>query len=415
MLQDIIVRAGEGAQAILPARRRRLDFILLHRPYNPMNPTIGAIPTQKLIFVGLDVHRDTIAACVYDPASKRVCLEVELPSDDRAKLRKLMARIRGSFGEPRCCYEASSCGYTLYRTLTEDGVSCAVIAPSSIPRRAGDRVKTDRRDAEKLARYYAAGLLTAIHTPDPSFIATRSLVRRRVALVEDLSRTKQRAVLLLQSRGHVYRAGRNWTQKFWRWLEGLVLDPVDAFTLQSLLSQHRMLEAQIREVEQQIEEEAQKARYQRTVQVLQGFRGIGLFTAMQLTCEIGDIRRFAHPKALMAYLGLVPREHSSGHRTRRGSITKAGSTYARKALISAAWKYTHLPRRSLALQQRQRHCAAEVVSISWKAQRRLHQRYRGLIQRKAPMKAIVALARELVGFLWEALQTVPPTPLAHAA
>ena len=340
---------------------------------------------------------------------------MELPSDDRAKLRKLMARIRGSFGEPRCCYEASSCGYTLYRTLTEDGVSCAVIAPSSIPRRAGDRVKTDRRDAEKLARYYAAGLLTAIHTPDPSFIATRSLVRRRVALVEDLSRTKQRAVLLLQSRGHVYRAGRNWTQKFWRWLEGLVLDPVDAFTLQSLLSQHRMLEAQIREVEQQIEEEAQKARYQRTVQVLQGFRGIGLFTAMQLTCEIGDIRRFAHPKALMAYLGLVPREHSSGHRTRRGSITKAGSTYARKALISAAWKYTHLPRRSLALQQRQRHCAAEVVSISWKAQRRLHQRYRGLIQRKAPMKAIVALARELVGFLWEALQTVPPTPLAHAA
>ncbi len=169
-----------------------------------------------------------------------------------------------------------------------------------------------------MARYYAAGLLTAIHIPDPSFIATRSLVRRRVALVEDLSRTKQRAVLLLQGRGHVYRTGSNWTQKSWRWLEGLVLDPVDAFTLQSLLSQRHMLEAQIREVEQQIEEEAQKARYQRMVQVLQGFRGIGLFTAMQLTCEIGGIRRFAHPKALMAYLGLVPAEHSSGHRTRHG-------------------------------------------------------------------------------------------------
>ena len=194
-----------------------------------------------------------------------------------------------------------------------------------------------------------------------------------------------------------------------------MLDPVDAFTLQSLLSQHHMLEAQIREVEQYIEEEAQKARYQRTVQVLQGFRGIGLFTAMQLTCEIGDIRRFAQPKALMAYLGLVPAEHSSGHRTRHGSITKAGSTYACKALISAAWKYTHLPRRSQALRQRQRHCTADVVTISWKAQRRLHQRYRGLIQRKAPMKAIVALAHELVGFLWEALQTVPPTPVALAA
>ncbi len=118
-----------------------------------MNPTIGAIPTQKSVFVGLDVHRDTIAACAYDPASKAVCLEVELPSDNRAKLRKVMARIRGSFGEPRCYYEASSCGYTLYRTLRDDGISCAVIAPSSIPRRAGDRVKTDRRDAEKLARF----------------------------------------------------------------------------------------------------------------------------------------------------------------------------------------------------------------------------------------------------------------------
>ena len=169
------------------------------------------------------------------------------------------------------------------------------------------------------------------------------------------------------------------------------------------------------QLEQHIGEEAQKACYQRTVQVLQAFRGIGLFTAMQLTCEIGDIRRFAHPKALMAYLRLVPSEHSSGHRTRHGSITKAGNTQARKALVSAAWKYIHYPRRSQTLHQRQRHCAAEVVSISWKAQRRLHQRYRSLIQRKAPTKAIVALARKLVGFLWEALQTLPPTPLAHAA
>ena len=215
--------------------------------------------------------------------------------------------------------------------LTDDGVSCAVIAPSSIPRRAGDRVKTDRRDADKLARYYAAGLLTAIHTPDPSFIATRSLVRRRVALVEDLSRTKQRAVLLLQSRGHVYRAGRNWTQKFWRWLEGLVLDPVDAFTLQSLLSQHRMLEAQIREVEQQIEKEAQNARYQRTVQVMQGFRGIGLFTAMQLTCEIGDLRRFSTPEGSdgvseTSTRGSIPRATAPGADPSR---RRAARTHAR--------------------------------------------------------------------------------------
>ena len=179
-----------------------------------MNSTISAIPTQETVFVGLDEHRDTIAAYVCDPASTMVCLEVELPSDDRAKLRKFMARIRRSFGEPRCCYEASSCGYTLYRTLRDDGVACALIARSSIPRRAGNRVKTDRRDLEKLACCYAAGLLTATHISDPSFIATSSLVRRRVALVEDLTRTKQRAVLLLQGRRYVYRISSNWTQKF---------------------------------------------------------------------------------------------------------------------------------------------------------------------------------------------------------
>ena len=277
------------------------------------------------------------------PASQR-----RLPTHDRQRLRLMMENIRSICGEPQCCYEASSCGYTLYRTLRGLGFACEVIAPSSVPRRAGDRIKTDRRDAEKLAKYYAAGLLTVIEVPDDALISERSVVRRRVALVQDRTRAKQRLILLLQSRGHVYRAGTNWTQRFWRWYNRLTLDANDAFTLGTLVTQIDTLDAQIRAVEQRIAEIAQTPRYRRTVQELQGFRGVGLFTAMQLVCELGDIRRFPHPKSLMVYLGLIPSEHSSGNRKRSGPITKAGNTYARKAMVSAAWKYTNTPRRSLA-------------------------------------------------------------------
>ncbi len=370
----------------------------------PRNANAG----QRKIFVGLDVHRDTISVCAYDPQKHANCYALEISSHDPKRLRTVMENIRDKFGEPQCCYEASSCGYTLYRTLHDLGFACEVIAPSSVPRRPGDRVKTDRRDAAKLAQFYAAGLLTVIHVPDDALISERSVVRRRVSLTQDLTKVKQRLVLLLQSRGHVYRAGKNWTQKFWRWLNGLSLNDNDAFTLGTLMAQIDTLNAQIRQVEDRIAEISKTSRYQRTVQELQGFRGIALFTAMQLACELGDIRRFAHPKSLMAYVGLVPSEHSSGSRTRPGPITKTGNAFARRALVSAAWKYTHPPRRSVALSRRQEHCTPAVIAISWRAQQRLHKRYQRLVHRKAPSKAIVAVARELTGFLWEAMQTVPP-------
>ena len=175
------------------------------------------------------------------------------------------------------------------------------------------------------------------------------------------------------------------------------------------------LDAQIREVEQRIAAIAQTPRYQRTVQELQGFRGISLFTAMQLACELGDIRRFEHPRSLMAYVGLIPSERSSGNRIRSGPITKTGNTFARKALVTAAWKYINAPRRSVALTLRQQHCSASVIAISWRAQKRLHKRYHRLVHRTAPSKRVVAIARELTGFLWEAMQTVPPLTSAPSA
>ena len=298
-------------------------------------------------------------------------------------------------------------------TLNRLGFKCAVIAPSSVPRRTDDRVRTDRRDAQKLPRYCAAGLLTVVPVPDASLITVRSVVHHRVKWVKDLTCTKQRVILLLQSRGHVCRSGCNWTQRFWRWLNVLELAADDGFTLSSLITRIDTLQAQIRAVEQRITNIAQQPCYRQMVQELQDFCGISLFAAMPLVCEIEAIRRFANPTALMPYLGLVPSEHASGRRTRHGSITKSGNPYARKALIAAAWKYTHALLRSVALALRQKHCSATVIAIRWRARKRLHQRYQRLVHRKVPAKAMVAIARELTSFFWEAMQPVPPSDSHH--
>ena len=307
-------------------------------------------------FVGLDVHRDTIVACVYDAQRRLPCYRAEFSAHDAGKLHRFIDHVRAHFGEPRCCYEASSCGYVLHRSLQKMGVDCEVIAPGSMPRRTGDRIKTDRRDAKKLAEYFAAGLLTACFVPDQQWESARNLVRSRADLVAELHRPKVRALNLLRSRGYVYTDGNPWTQKFMRWLNGVMLTHEnDEHVLRGYLAQIDFLQAQLREVEQQIAKTAALSRFREGVQILQGFRGIALYTAMQLVCELGDMRRFKRPTALMAYLGLVPAQRSSGATLRYGAITKTGNVHARKALVSAAWKYTYSPRVSVALQKR--HCA----------------------------------------------------------
>ena len=231
----------------------------------------------------------------------------------------------------------------LYSLPTAPRSECDVIAPSSIPRRSGDRIKTDRCDAEKLATMYAAGLLTAVNIPDSELEATRSLVRCRAALVTDLSRTKHRTIKFLLTRGFAYRDGTNWSRRFWLWLAKVELATVDQIVLDAYVHFVHYLEAQITTLQAELTEEAKKDRYAGAVAVLGAFRGIALVTALTLVCELGDIRRFAHPRQLMAYLGRVPSEHSSGASTKRGSITKSGNTHARKAIVSAAWKYAARP------------------------------------------------------------------------
>jgi transposase len=298
----------------------------------------------------------------------------------------------------------------LFRLLRELGVDCAVIAPSSIPRRSGDRVKNDRIDAHKLATLYAAGLLSGVNVPDKALEATRALLRCRAALVEELARTKKRTTQLLQTRGLVYRGGSNWSQKFWEWLARIRLEDIDQCVLDTYIDLIHYLEAQINSLETHIEQEAEKPRYQDVVRLLKAFRGIATLTALTLASELGDIRRFEHPRQLMAYLGLVPTEHSSGNKTHRGSITKAGNCHARRAIVSAAWKYAARPARSHNLKERQRHASPHVVAISWKAQKRVYRRFHALAVRRPRSVAATAIAREFSGFLWEAMNTITPVP-----
>ncbi|TDI76400.1 MAG: IS110 family transposase [Bacteroidetes bacterium] len=359
--------------------------------------------TLHPIIVGFDVHKDTIMACTFDRSSGEVGTARQF-NNIPDRIARFVRTLRASGYEPEICYEASSCGYVIYRQLRALGVECAVIAPTSIPRRAGERIKTDRRDAEKLATMYAGSLLETVQVPDLELEQVRALVRCRLTLSEDLTRSKHRTTRLLESRGHVYREGQNWTQKFWAWLNRITLEGADETVLRVWVEEIHYLEGQIIAVDTDLAHEAEGERFRETVKLLGAFRGVALLTALTLATELGDIRRFSSPRQLMAYLGMVPSEHSSGARTHRGSITKTGNTRARKALVSAAWKYAAKPARSRALKKRQEGVDAHVIATAWKAQQRLYKRFHALAFRKPRSVANVAVARELAGFLWAALQ-----------
>jgi transposase len=259
-----------------------------------------------------------------------------------------------------------------------------------------------------LATLFAAGLLTAIEVPDEELERTRALVRCRADLVGNLTQTKHRTTRMLQSRGHVFGKTKNWTLKFRAWLKKVELEGADQIVLTAYIDMIDYLEGQIGALEAQIGREAETERFRATVQVLGAFPGVALVTAMTLACELGDIRRFESPRQLMAFLGLVPSEYSSGNTTRRGSITKTGNTHARRVLVSAAWKYARRPTRSQALKKRQEGASPAVIAIVSKAQHRLHKKFHKLVIRRPRSVAAVAVARELSGFLWAAMNTLTP-------
>jgi transposase len=319
--------------------------------------------------------------------------------------RRLFRRLSKK-GPVRACYEASGAGFVLHRVLTKDGFHCDVIAPSLIPRKPGDRRKTDRFDAVNLVRLYRSGHLTSIHVPSLDQEALRRLIRLRYEYVCYITGTKHRISGMLRNHGFVYREGKStWTIKHRRWLRRLrdQLDGALHTAVTTELEHLEYLETQRGALDDEITRYAQAPPFRHKVEALCCLRGIKTLTAMTLLSEIGDVRRFLSPSALMAYFGLIPSERSSGNVERRGPITKAGNTHCRRVLVEAAWNNRHRSGADLILSRRRQGQPPSVVAIALKAQHRLYKKFWRLDHRKHRHVAITAVARELCGFVWATL------------
>jgi transposase len=373
---------------------------------------------RTIIYIGMDVHKESITLALL-PAGAKTATRVDRLPYDHAKIKRYLERV-GREGELRTCYEASGAGYVLHRALQEWGYACDVIAPSLIPKRPGVQRKHDKYDASELARLYRAGELTAVRIPSEAEERVRDIVRCRATFQREILSSRHYILKFLARRGFVYRAGTNWCSPHLRWLEHLTtehspLAPADRLVFREY---HALLQFKLQrrdELDREIERLAELPALAPMVKRLQCFRGIALQGAMVLATEIVDWRRFERPTQLAAYLGLVSREDSSGDRERKGSITKAGNRHCRHVLVQAAWSYHHRPATSVDLKGRQAGQPPAVIAHAWKAQQRLHARYNHLAYRKQPQIAVVAVARELVGFLWAVMQDGPSGPEAQMA
>ena len=360
---------------------------------------------KSITYVALDAHKATIQVAMLVPGSEAP-IEWSTPHEGAA-LRRMVKRIqREAPGAVRVCYEAGPCGYALQRTLKELGLECIVIAPSLIPVRPGDHIKTDRRDARKLAGLFRAGLLTEVHPPTAGDESIRDLCRCREDAKEDLLRARHRLAKMLLRRGLHWEGGKsNWSVSHRTWLRTLNFEhPADRIVFGDYLMALEQLEERIRGLDAALSSAAEQEPYRAPVGALRCFRGIDTVTAVTVVAELHDFRRFQSPRELMAYLGMVPSEHSSSEKRRQGSITKAGNSHARRVVVESAWHYRHPPSIGKVLRKRREGQPSTVISIADNASQRLHRRFTRLQARgKAGGKVVVAVARELVGFLWAAL------------
>ncbi len=353
-------------------------------------------------YVGLDTHKDSIAVSVANAVGGRARFYGEVANTPTA-LSKLMRRLSPEGEVVSYCYEAGPCGYGIYRQISQSGHECQVVAPSLIPSRPGDRVKTDRRDSETLARLHRAGELTPVWVPDEEQEAMRDLTRAREDMKSLERQSKQRLNGFLLRHGQNYTSGKSkWTQAHWRWLERLrFCEPVQQIVLQEYVDCVKQQQLRVKELELEMARAMDDWQLAPVVEGLMALRGCRLITAMTTVAELGDITRFETPRQLMAFLGLVPSEHSSGRRRRRGGITRTGNGHVRRVLIEAAWCYRFPAKKSAPLQRRAEQTSEAVQAIAWKAQKRLCARYRHLDHRGLlKVKISTAIARELCGFIW---------------
>ena len=357
---------------------------------------------NKVRFLGLDVHAETIAVAIAEPDGEVRSLGTI--ANRAESVRKLVKKL-GPAEHLKACYEAGPTGYVLYWQLAELGVACEVIAPTLVPMKAGDRVKTDRRDAERLARSYRSGDLTAVWVPDEGSEALRDLVRAREAAKQDQLRARHRLGKFLLRMGQRPAVGmKAWTAPYMAWVRQVHFTQLarEATMLDYLYEVDHMGE-RVKRLEQSITEAVKLATpaVQEVVKGLQALRGIAEISAVTIVAELGSITRFENARQLMGYSGAVPSEDSSGQRTRRGSITKTGNAHLRRIVVEAAWSYRHRPALGPRLRKRQEGVPEPIKEIAWKAQVRLTKRYARLAAAgKDQRKIVTAVGRELLGFIW---------------
>ena len=361
-------------------------------------------------FIGIDVAKTRNAFAIADGergGEIRYLGEVDASEES---MRRLVKRIAAKHGRVHFCYEAGPTGYGLYRLITELGHPCMVVAPSLIPRKPGDRVKTNRRDAVALAKLLRAGELTPVWVPDECHEAMRDLIRARAAGVETLRVHRQQVSAFMLKHGRIFPRKTAWGARHLRWLQEQGFDhPAHQIALQEMVEAVRISKERVERLEAAIEEFVSTWSLAPVVGALQALRGVDLIVAVTFAAEIGDMRRFDNPRQLMSYLGLVPSERSSGDTIRRGGLTKAGNGRVRHMLVESAWTYRHPPRIGKAKLYRLQAAPTKVREIAWKAQTRLTARYRTLTGRgKKTTVVCAAIARELVGFMWAVAREVQP-------
>ena len=367
---------------------------------------------SSTLYLGMDVHKESIAVAYVSKDHDAEVVSLGTIGTRQCDIDQLVRKLQSKAKHLVFVYEAGPCGDWLYRYLTKKGYACWVVAPSLIPKKAGDRVKTDRRDAVQLARLVRSGALTPVYVPTVEDEAIRDLSRAREDIIGDRKAAKFRLQAFLLRQDIRYTGRATWGPAHLRWLSEVVCPtPAQQIVFQEYVRAVTEHTERLQRLEQELHDHVQTWRLQPVVEALQALRGVQFTVAVTLVAELGDLTRFQNPRQLMKYLGLIPSEYSSGERRRQGSITKAGNTHARRALLEGAWAYRYPAKVSRHIQLRLEQLPKPIQDLSWKAQVRLCKRFRRLLARgKHANQVVVAIARELAGFLWAIAKQVPVTP-----